>query len=341
MDLSTTYLGLILAHPFMAGASPLVHDVSAARQLEDGGASALVLHSLFEEQLTLQSRGELRHRDPLDPRFASALAAYPDAAHYPLTPDAYLEHLHRVTSAVHIPVFASLNGTTSEAWMKVATELEAAGADGLEINLYDIVSDPDRSSLAVETDLRNMVRELKRLVRIPVAVKLSPYFTALGNLARRLDEAGVDGLVLFNRFYQPDIDLETLTLAPHLELSTAAELPLRLQWAALLRGHIRASIAVTGGVSVPTDGVKALLAGADAVQVVSTLLRKGPACFAEMRKGLEQFMDTRGFVRVEGLKGVASLAWAEDPAAFQRASYIRTLHGWKEHPVDMPLEATA
>ncbi len=328
MDLSSTYLGLTLAHPFMAGASPLADDLDTARRLEDGGASALVLHSLFEEQLTLAARGEIQHRDPLDNRFAAALHAFPPPDAYALSPDAYLDHLRRVRDAVRIPVMASLNGTTSEAWLRFAIELQEAGAHALEVNLYDIVSDPKRSALSIETDLRNLVLELKRTLRIPLAFKLSPFFTALGNVARRLDDAGVDGLVLFNRFYQPDINLETLTIEPRLEVSTPAELRLRLQWAALLHGRIHASIALTGGVMLPADGIKAVLAGADAVQMVSAILRNGPAHFGVMRDGLEAFMQAHDVTSVEALKGRVSFATAEDPAAFQRATYIRTLQSW-------------
>ena len=328
MDLSTTYLGLTLAHPFMAGASPLADHLDTARRLEDGGAAALVLHSLFEEQLTQAAHGLIQHRDPLDTEFASALAAFPPPEAYALTPEGYLEHLRRVREAVHIPVMASLNGTTSEAWIRFAVLLEEAGAQGLEVNIYDIVSDPHRSALSIETDLRNLVLELKRVLQIPVAFKLSPFFTALGNVARRLDDAGVDGLVLFNRFYQPDINLQTLTIEPRLELSTQAELRLRLQWAALLHGRVHASIGLSGGVMQPSDGIKAVLAGSDAVQMVSAILRHGASHFHTMRDGLAAFMQEHGASSVAALTGSVSFAATEDPAAFQRATYIRTLQSW-------------
>lgn len=330
MDLSTTYLGLTLAHPFIAGASPLSDHLDTVRQLEDGGASAIVLHSLFEEQVTMDLRGEIRHRDPGDAAFASALAHFPASDAYPLSPDGYLEHIRRVKAAVQIPVMASLNGTTSEAWMRIARQVQEAGADALEVNMYDVIADPRRSSLAVETDLRDLVRELKRTLRIPVAMKLSPYFTAIGHLAHRLDEAGVDGLVLFNRFYQPDIDLETLTLTPSVELSTHAELPLRLQWIALLRGRIRASLALTGGVATPADGLKGILAGADAVQMVSAILREGAGYFATMRRRLVDFMGSHQFASVDAMKGRVSFSATDDPASFERAAYITTLQGWTQ-----------
>lgn len=332
MDLSTTYLGLTLAHPFMAGASPLADQLDTARRLEDGGASALVLHSLFEEQLTLAAHGDIQHRDPLDAQFTAALAAFPPPDAYTLSPEGYLEHLRRLREAVQIPVMASLNGTTSEAWIRFAAQLQEAGAQALEVNLYDIISDQRRSALSIETDLRNLVLELKRALRIPVALKLSPYFTALGNVARRLDDAGVDGLILFNRFYQPDINLQTLTIEPKLELSTQAELRLRLQWAALLHGRIHASIGLTGGVMLPADGIKAVLAGCDAVQMVSAILRNGTGYFGVMRDGLTAFLQDHDAPSVAAIKGSVSFAATEDPAAFQRATYIRTLQSWSlEH----------
>jgi dihydroorotate dehydrogenase (fumarate) len=325
MDLSTTYLGLPLAHPYMVGASPLAGTLDAVKQLEDAGSAAIVLHSLFEEQITLASRGEIRHRDVADPQFASMLAHFPPLDRYALTVDGYLDHIRQAKAAVTVPVVASLNGTTREAWMRTAGDIEAAGADALEINLYDVVSDPKRSAMSVETELRNLVLELKRALRIPIALKLSPYFTAFGNLARRLDEAHVNGLVLFNRFYQPDIDIDTLTLSTHAELSTSAELRLRLQWTALLRGRLKASIAVTGGVATPDDGIKALLAGADAVQMVSAVLRNGSQHLGVMRAGLIHYMETHGFASVADMKGRVSLLTTEDPAGFERAAYIRTL----------------
>jgi dihydroorotate dehydrogenase (fumarate) len=328
MDLSTRYLGLTLAHPFMVGASPLADNLDTVRRLEDGGSAAIVLRSLFEEQITMEMRGEIRRRDPRDEQFSAALAQFPAPHDYTLTPDGYLDHVRRIKSAVRVPVIASMNGTTGGAWMLFATSIEQAGADALEVNIYDIVSDPERSAMSVETELRNVVLELKRALRIPIAMKLSPYFTAMGNLARRLDQAGVDGLILFNRFYQPDIDLRTLTIAPRLELSTDAELRLRLQWTALLRGRVKASLAITGGVAAPSDALKAVVAGADAVQLVSAILRNGPACFGAMRAELVRFMEAHQFGTMSEVTGCVSFAATEDPASFQRANYIRTLQEW-------------
>jgi dihydroorotate dehydrogenase (fumarate) len=288
-----------------------------------------VLHSLFEEQVTMASRGEIRHRDPLDPEFAPALSQFPPAEQYPLTPDGYVEHIHRLKAALQIPVIASLNGTTRGEWMLCASRIQEAGADGLEVNFYDIVSDGLRSAMSVENEFRNVVLELKRLLRIPVAMKLSPYFTAFGNLARRLDAAGADGLVLFNRFYQPDVDLHAMTIAPNLQLSTSDELRLRLQWVALLHRRVKCSLAVTGGVGSVNDGIKAILVGADAVQMVSAVLRYGPGFITMMRSGLSDFAEQRGFESVSAMKGRVSFASTDDPVSFQRAHYIRTLQSWR------------
>ena len=260
--MTTSYLGIRLAHPFMAGASPMSANHDTVRRLEDNGCAAIVMHSLFEEQITESEAGTIRHMDPLDSRFADALACYPHANEYRLNPQDYLEQLRRIKASVAMPVIASLNGTTAESWAKYARLLEEAGADALELNLYEVVTDLDVPGTAVETLLRNLVVELKRTLRIPIAVKLSPFFSAFGNLARQLDRAGVDGLVIFNRFYQPDIDIQRLTAAPALELSHDSELLLRLRWLALLHGRVRASLALTGGVERPADGIKGLLAGA-------------------------------------------------------------------------------
>jgi dihydroorotate dehydrogenase (fumarate) len=328
MQLSTTYLGLTLAHPFMVGASPLAGSLDAIKRLEDAGSSAIVLHSLFEEQITLATRGEIRHRDVEDPEFTSTVAHFPALDRYALTLDGYLDLLRRAKPAVGVPVVASLNGWTTESWIRFATSIEQAGADALEVNLYDVISDPERSSLPIESGLRDLVIELKRTLRIPIAIKLSPYFTAFGHLVRRLDAAGADGLVIFNRFYQPDIDIDTMTLVTRPELSTSAELRLRLRWMALLHGRVRASLAVTGGVNTPDDAVKAILAGADAVQMVSAVLRNGLGHVAAVRAGVERYMESHGFASVADMRGRVRVAEADDPAAFERAAYIRTLQGW-------------
>lgn len=328
MTTETTYLGFRLPHPFMAGASPLAHRLDTVRRLEDAGAAAIVLHSLFEEQVTLASEGRIRHMDPLDPVFAPMLAGFPLPGDYPMGPDAYAEHVRRVKEAVAMPVIGSLNGGLTESWLRFAQAIEQAGADALELNLYQVVTDANQPAAAIENRLASAVRELKRRLRIPVAVKLSPFFTSLANLARQLDEAGADGLVIFNRFYQPDIDIREMRLVPSVELSSSAELRLRLHWLAILFGRIRPSLALTGGIATPDDGIKAVLAGADAIQVVSALLRHGPGYLETLRSGLERWMGWQGIETLQEVRGRASLEHAADPAATERAQYIRTLQSW-------------
>jgi dihydroorotate dehydrogenase (fumarate) len=329
MNMNTSYLGLTLAHPFMAGASPLSAHLDTVKRLEDAGTAAVVLHSLFEEQITTATTGKIRQRDPLDAEFAKGLAPFPPSDEYPLSPDAYLEHLRRVKETVHVPVIASLNGTSPEAWLRHARLLEDAGADALELNYYDVVTDLNVSGESLEIELEKMVRDLKRSLRIPVAVKLSPYFTAFGNVARRLDALGTDGLVIFNRFYQPDIDVRATRTTLNLELSRSPELLLRLRWLAILHGRIKASLAATGGVETPNDGIKAILAGASVVQSVSAVLRHGPGFLHTLRDGLARWMEWCHIEAVDDVRGKLSLQSSPDPAAFERANYIRTLHEWR------------
>jgi dihydroorotate dehydrogenase (fumarate) len=328
VNLKVSYLGLPLDHPFVAGASPLGLSLDGVKRLEDGGAAAIVLPSLFEEQITLAQHGRVHHMDVEGGEFAAALRDFPPREAYALAPEAYLEHVQRAKRAVRVPIIASLNGTTAEAWLRFANKIEAAGADALEINIYDVLADARRSALTAETDLVTIVKQLVRSLRIPVAVKLSPYFTALGHLAHQLDAAGASGLVLFNRFYEPDIDVDTMTIAPRVELSTSAELRLRLMWLAVLHRRVRSSLAVTGGVATAADGVKALLAGADAVQVVSAVLRHGPAYFRTLRDGLAQWMESKGVEAVADVRGRLTVAAGVDLDRWQRAHYIRTLQSW-------------
>jgi dihydroorotate dehydrogenase (fumarate) len=331
MSTATSMCGLPLPHPFIAGASPLGWDLDSVKRLEDGGAAAVVLPSLFEEQITMADRGRIHHMDPHDKEWALVLQHFPAAGDYALEPAEYLEHLHRVKRAVAVPVIASLNGTSNESWLKFAVDIENAGADALELNLYEVVTDLNQSSAAVEHQWCQVVRDLRQIVKLPIAVKLSPFFAAFGNLARELDRAGAAALVLFNRFYQPDIDTETMTAVPHVELSTSAELLLRLRWAAILYGRVRPSLVITGGVATPNDGVKAILAGADAAQVVAAILRHGPGYFEALRRGLEEWMARHQVASVAQMKGRVSLKEASSPAAFERANYIRSLQSWHTH----------
>jgi dihydroorotate dehydrogenase (fumarate) len=328
MDLTTKYLGLRLAHPFMVGASPLAGSLDHVKRLEDGGSSAIVLPSLFEEQITMSESARIHHRDPLAPEFAAALEPFPPAENYRFTPDEYLEHLRRVKSAVGVPVIASLNGVTAETWAKFATNIEQAGADALELNIYEMATDPSDSSTAIETRIRDLVIDIKRVIAIPVAVKLSPFFTAFGHVARELANAGADGLIIFNRFYQPDINLTTLTTVPCVSLSTSAELLLRLRWLSALHGRVRCSLAAAGGVANPLDGIKALVSGADAVQMVSAILLKGPSYFQAMRKGLADWMASTSFETLDQARNALDRR-GRDAELFERGSYIRTLQSWR------------
>lgn len=328
MDLRTSYLGMSLAHPYIAGASPFGYHLDTIKRLEDAGCAAVVLHSLFEEQITGAYSGHIAHVDLFEPEFRERLSAFPSPEEYPLGPDEYAEHVFRAKRAVSIPLIGSLNGRTPESWLKFARVIEQAGADALELNIYDVPADLGVSAAAIEDALVALVRDVKRHLRIPLAVKLSPFFTAFGTLARQLDGAGADGLVLFNRFYQPDIDIRTMSLVPQAQLSTSAELLLRLRWAAILFGRIRPSIAISGGVATPEDGIKTLLAGADAVQLVSALLRHGPDHVATMRDGLERWLAWNKFERLDEVRGRLSLQAAEDRDVIERAHYIRTLHSW-------------
>jgi dihydroorotate dehydrogenase (fumarate) len=325
MNIETSYLGLRLAHPFMAGASPMGYVLDHVKRLEDGGCAAVVLHSLFEEQITYEREGRIAGVSVGERAFEDIYAHFPPPSSYPLGPDEYAEHIRRLKQAVSIPVIGSLNGRTKSRWLEVATNIEQAGADALELNLYQVVTDLSLPATHIEAQLIGTVEEVRALVKIPIAVKLSPFFTAMGNVAHRVDQAGADGVVLFNRFYQPDINIHTRRVSTHAELSTSAELLLRLRWAAILHGRINASIAVSGGVAVPADGIKALLAGADAVQVVSALLRNGPAYIAAMRRGLEDWLEQQQLASLAAVQGSLSLKASRDPSAYERAHYIRVL----------------
>lgn len=329
MDITTSMLGLRLAHPFVAGASPLGWDIDPIKRLEDGGCAAVVLPSLFEEQITLAAEGRIRGMDLLVPEWGASLKAFPGADDYVFKPHEYAEHVARVKRAVQVPVIGSLNGTSMQSWLTFSRLIEQAGADALELNMYEVVADLNIPGVSVERQLTQVVSDLKRFIRIPLAVKVSPFFAAFGNVARQLDRAGADGLVIFNRFYQPDINIETMEPHPEVALSTSGELLLRLRWLAILYGRVRPSLVVTGGVDTPVDGIKALLAGADAVQMVSTVIRNGPDYFTRMRTGLEQWMDRHGVERLGDVRGRASLQKSSDPTAFERAHYIRTLQSWK------------
>jgi dihydroorotate dehydrogenase (fumarate) len=283
---------------------------------------------LFEEQITMDTRQRIHHKDALDREWGDVLVHFPAAGEYRLRPAEYAEHISRVKKAVGVPVFGSLNGTSAEAWLTFARTIEQAGADGLELNLYEVVTDLHQSGAAIEHQLCQVVSDLKQYIKIPIAVKVAPFFAAFGNIAHRLDKAGADAIVLFNRFYQPDIDIETMEPVSRVELSTSTELLLRLRWAAILHGRIRPSVVVTGGVATPQDGIKAVLAGADAVQIVAAILRHGPAHYGAMVAELKSWMERHEVAGLTDMKGRVSLKHSPDPGAFERANYIRALQGW-------------
>lgn len=325
MDLSTRYLGLVLPNPLVVSASPLGEVVGNLCRMEDAGAAAVVLPSLFEEQITLESHHLDRHLSQGTDSTAEALTYFPDLVHYRLGPDTYAEHVRRAKAAVDIPVIASLNGVSDGGWIDYARTIEQAGADALELNIYFIPTDPERTGEDVERMYIALVRNVKSTVRIPVAVKLGHSFTAFANVARRLDTAGADGLVLFNRFYQPDFDLETFDVRPHLTLSTSADLLLRLHWTAILHGHVRADLAVTGGVHTAEDVVKAMMAGARVAMMTSALLEYGIDHLTRVRHDLVAWMAAHDYDSIGQMHGSMSYRHVAQPAAFERANYMRTL----------------
>jgi dihydroorotate dehydrogenase (fumarate) len=330
MNLQTTYCGLTLPHPFMPGASPLVDDLTKVKKIEDAGAAAIVMHSLFEEQIAREDWATFKHTESHGESFAEALSYFPTPDKFALGPEEYLEHIRKVKGAVSIPVIASLNGTTLGGWLDHARLMEQAGADALELNVYSLPSELETTGQSLEDRTVEMLKAVKQAVKIPVAVKLSPFYSAMANFAHRLDEVGADGLVLFNRFYQPDIDPHELRVVRTLALSTNAELPLRLRWLAILSGRTKASLAVTGGVHSFMDAIKAIMAGAHAVQMVSALLEKGPAYLAQVKREVVEWMEELEYESIEQMRGSLGLKSAPDPAVYERANYMMILQSWRE-----------
>lgn len=329
-DLTTTYLCLALKNPLVASASPLSKKVSVARQLEDAGIAAIVMYSLFEEQITYESH-ELDHfLERGTHSYAESLSYFPDLDHYNLEPERYLEHLQRVKQAVDIPVIGSLNGISSGGWIEYARKIEQAGADALELNIYYVPTDPDLSSAELEDTYVRLVRDVCATVTIPVALKLSPFFTALPALAKRFVEAGAAGLVLFNRFYQPDLDLEALEVVPNLELSSSHELRLPLRWIAILYGRIQADFALTGGVHRATDVLKAMMAGANVAMMASALLMHGPQYVTTLLTDLKDWMEEHEYESIKLMHGSMSQQAVADTAAFERANYMKVLNTFNQ-----------
>ena len=329
MDLSTTYLGLKLPHPIMPGASPMVDKIDLVKRMEDAGAAAIVMHSLFEEQLMREELATYHHVDVHAESFAEAMTYLPRPDEFNLGPDQYLEQLVRIKQSVELPVIASLNGFTSGGWIRYAKLMQDAGANALELNVYYLATNASETGEEVEQRTIDILKAVKQAVSIPVAIKLSPFFSSMANMARRLDDAGADGLVLFNRFYQPDIDVESLEVEPVLKLSDSSELNLRLRWLAVVSGHVRASLAVSGGVHTHLDAVKAVMTGAHAVQVVSGILQQGPDVIRRIREGLMQWLEEHEYDSLEQMRGSMNLLRCPDASMFERANYIRILQGYK------------
>ncbi len=329
MDLRTQYLGLSLPHPLIAGASPLADDLDAVKRLEDCGAAAIVFRSLFEEQITREQLSDVMYLDHYGESSAEAGSYFPSSAAYALGPHQYLELLRKAKATVRVPIIASLNGTTPGGWTEYGKLMEQAGADALELNIYRIVTDPEISSAAIEQQVVDTVKEVKAVVSIPVAVKLSPFFAGLAHLGRELESAGADGLVLFNRFYQPDIDPEQLAAVRSLQLSNSSELLLRLHWMAILSSRLKLSLAVTGGVHSALDVVKATMAGAHATQMVSALLHHGPEQLRAILADLSDWLEDHEWNSLSEMRGNLNISRVPDPDAYERANYMLMLQSWR------------
>jgi dihydroorotate dehydrogenase (fumarate) len=325
VDLSTTYLGLQLRTPLVPSASPLSQDVDSVRRLEDAGASAIVLYSLFEEQLRQESLELDHHLSTGTESFAESLTFFPQPGEFRLGPEGYLNHIRKSKEAVNIPIIASLNGATPGGWTEYAKQMEQAGADALECNIYSIPTDPDVTSAQIEQTYLDIVQAVKSTVSIPVAVKLSPFFSNMANMAKRLDAVGADGLVLFNRFYQPDIDLEELELKPNVLLSTPQALRLPLTWIGILYARVRASLAATSGIHGAEDVIKLLMVGANVTMLCSTLLRNGINHLRYVEQGLQDWMEAHEYESVRQMQGSMSQLRCPDPGAFERAQYMRAV----------------
>lgn len=331
VDLTTNYLGLNLKNPLVASASPLSQKAETVRELEHAGIAAVVMYSLFEEQIIYDSLRLDRDLSQGTESFAEALTYFPDLAsytdlnQYSIGPEDYIENLHELKNAVDIPIIGSLNGISTGGWIEYASKIEGAGADALELNIYNLPTDPEISSQTIEAEYLELVRSIRASIKIPIAIKLSPFFTALPNFARQLVDAGADGLVLFNRFYQPDFDLDELEVVPRLVLSTSQELRLPLRWIAILYGRVSADFALTTGIHTARDVLKATMAGASASMAASTLLKYGIEQVSEILHGVESWMEENEYESINQMKGSMSQQAVAEPAAFERANYIREL----------------
>jgi dihydroorotate dehydrogenase (fumarate) len=324
-SLKTRYLGLELKNPVVVSASPLAKEIAGIRQMEDGGAAAVVLHSLFEEQIDLEASLLDRAFSSGAALSAEALSVFPQATDYKLGPDAYLEHIRKAKQAVSIPIIASLNGVSNGGWIRYAKLMEEAGADALELNIYYLPADPALTAGQIEEMYTELVATMNSTLRIPLAVKLGPYFSAFANFAKHLDMAGADALVLFNRFYRPDFDLENLEVVPSLQLSRPNELRLRLAWTALLYGKIKADLAITGGVHTAEDVIKCMMAGAKVAMTTSALLEQGISYLHLLVTNLQEWLQKHEYESIEQMQGSMSAKSIANPGAFERANYLKTI----------------
>ncbi len=329
MNLGSTYHGLELKNPLIIGASPLADEIDSVKALEDAGAAGLVMRSLFVEQIEHHRTGYSYHIERHEESYAEARTYFPPLEDFALGPDQYLSHLQKVKKAVDIPVIASLNGSEEGDWYQYARMLEEAGADGLELNLYYLAADPSVRGEELENKLIQVVRGVRSRTKLPIAVKLSPFYSSIANFAAELDQAGVDGLVLFNRFYQPDIDIENLEVQPKLRLSDSSELLLRLRWIAILYGKVDVDLAVTGGVHSATDAIKAVMAGAQAIQLVSAILKNGPAVLTGILRQVEHWMEEFEYESLTEMRGSMSHIKSGDSEGFERTNYLRILQSWR------------
>ena len=329
MDLSTTYLGLNLRNPVVPSASPLSYTLDGMKRLEDGGAAAIVMYSLFEEQIAHEAAELDHYLNYGKESYAEALTYFPEPQEYNVGPDEYIEQVRRAKQSLGIPVIGSLNGISTGGWIKYARNIEEAGADALELNVYYIPTHPDVTSSEAEDRYLEVLHEVKRAVRIPVAMKLSPYFSAMAHMAKRLEYGGANGLVLFNRFYQPDIDLEALEVKPNVVLSTPNAMRLPLRWIAILYGRVKLSLAATSGIHSAGDVIKMVMAGADVTMMCSALLKNGPEYLTKVLSDLDQWLLEHEYTSIRQMKGSMSQKSVADPAAFERANYVKALQSFK------------
>jgi dihydroorotate dehydrogenase (fumarate) len=328
IDLSTTYLGLQLKNPVVVSASPMQQELDNIRRMEQAGAAAVVMHSLFEEQINVESEELNRWLENATESYAESLSYLPDLENYNHGPEAYLEHLAQAKKSVSIPVIASLNGTSLGGWTRYAKMMEEAGADAIELNTYYLATDASLAGADIEQKYVDLVKQVKASVRIPLAVKVSHFFTSIPNMMRRLAEAGADGLVMFNRFYQPEIDLEALEVVPHLVLSSSYELLLRLNWVAIVYDHVSADLAITGGVHTAQDVLKSMMVGAQVAMMTSALLESGIEHIRVVLRELSEWMQEHEYESIRQMQGSMSRAAVPDPSAFERANYMRVLSSY-------------